>query len=72
MAAGTKETAGRFRIEAGCRRGHGEDDVISNMPNCLFGDSVPMAIGVNGIDDTGMHAYGLSGKPADIIDLQSS
>lgn len=64
MATDTKGIAERFRIEAD----HGEDNVIFDMSDCLFDDSVPMAIGVDGIDDMDMHVY----KPADIIDLQSS
>lgn len=72
MATDTKEIAKRFRIEADYWRDYGEDNVIFNMSNYPFNGSVLMAIGVNGIDDMDMHVYALFGKPADIIDLQSS
>ena len=68
----TKEIAKRFRIEADYWRDYDEDNVIFNMSNYLFNDSVLMAIGVNGIDDMDMHVYELFDKLADIIDLQSS
>lgn len=72
MITDTKEIAKRFRIEADYRRDYDEDNVIFNMSNYLFNDSVLMAIGVNGIDDMDMHVYELFDKLADIIDLQSS
>lgn len=72
MITDTKEIAKRFRIEADYWRDYDEDNVIFNMSNYLFNDSVLMAIGVNGIDDMDMHVYELFDKLADIIDLQSS
>lgn len=72
MITDTKEIAKRFRIEADYWRDYDEDNVIFNMSNYLFNDSVLMAIGVNGIDDIDMPVYELFDKLADIIDLQSS
>lgn len=65
MATDTKEIAAHMRIEADYRRDYRKDDVISNVSNHL-----PMAFGVDGIDETDMPVYGLFDKWADIIDPQ--
>lgn len=70
MITDTEKTAGRFRIEADYRRGYRKDDVIFDAPNHLSNDSLPMAFGIDGIDEMDMPVYGLFDKPADIIDLQ--
>jgi hypothetical protein len=68
----TKEIAKRLRTEADYWRDYRKDNIIFNMPNYLFNDSVLMALGVNGIDDMDMPVYELFDKLADIIDPQSS
>lgn len=49
MITDTKEIAKRLRIEADYRRNYRKDNVIFDVPNYLFSDSVLMAFGVNGI-----------------------
>ena len=70
MIADTKGIAERLRIEADYRRDYRKDNVIFDVPNHPFSDSVPMAFGVNGIDGMDMPVYELSDKMADIIDRQ--
>ena len=70
MIADTEKIAGRFRIEADYRRNYRKGNVIFDVPNYLFSDSVPMAFGVNGMDETDMSVYGPFGKIADIIGQQ--
>lgn len=72
MITDTKEIAKRLRTEADYWRDYRKDNIIFNMPNYLFNDSVLMALGVNGIDDMDMPVYKLFDKLADIIDPQSS
>lgn len=68
MITDTKEIAKRFRIEADCWRNYRKDNLIFDVPNHLFGDSVLMAFGVNGIDEMDTPVYELFDKLADIID----
>lgn len=70
MIADTKEIAKRLRIEADYWRNYRKDNVIFDVPNHLFSDSVLMAFGVNGIEEMGMPVYELFDKLADIIDPQ--
>lgn len=70
MITDTKEIAKRLRIEADYWRNYRKDNVIFNVPDYLFSDSVLMAFGVNGIDEMDMPVYELFGKMADIIDQQ--
>lgn len=70
MITDTKEIAARLRIEADYRRNYRKDNLIFDVPNYLFSDSVPMAFGVNGIEEMDMPVYELFGKMADIIDRQ--
>lgn len=70
MITDTKEIATRLRTEANYRRNYRKDNLISNVPNHLFNDSVPMAFGVNGIEEMGMPIYESFDKLADIIDPQ--
>lgn len=70
MITDTKEMAKRLRIEADYWRNYRKDNVIFDMPNYLFSDSVLMAFGVNGIDEIDMPVYELFDKMADIIDQQ--
>lgn len=51
MITDTKEIAERLRIEADYRRDYRKDNVVFDVPNYLFSDSVPMAFGFNGIDE---------------------
>ena len=70
MITDTKKIAERFRIEADYWRNYRKDNVIFDVPNYLFSDSVLMAFGVNGIDEIDMPVYELFDKIADIIDQQ--
>lgn len=70
MITDTKEIAKRLRIEADYWRNYRKDNVIFDVPNYLFSDSVLMAFGVNGIEEMGMPVYELFDKLADIIDPQ--
>lgn len=70
MIADTKEIAKRLRIEADYWRNYRKDNVIFDVPNYLFSDSVLMAFGVNGIDGMDIPVYELFDKMADIIDQQ--
>ena len=70
MITDTREIAKRFRVEADYRRDYRKDHVIFDVPNYLFSDSVPMAFGVNGIEEMDMPVYELFDKLADIIDPQ--
>lgn len=70
MITDTKEIAKRLRIEADYWRNYRKDNVIFNVPNYLFSDSVLMAFGVNGIDEMDTPVYELFDKMADIIDQQ--
>lgn len=70
MITDTKEIAEHLRTEADYRRDYRKDDLIFNVPNHLFDDSVPMAFGVNGMEEMGMPVYELFDKLADIIDPQ--
>lgn len=70
MITDTKEMAARLRIEADYWRNYRKDDLISDVPNYLFSDSVLMAFGVNGTEETDMPVYELFDKMADIIDRQ--
>ena len=70
MITDTKEMTKRLRIEADHRRDYRKDNVIFDVPNHLFSDSVPMAFGVNRIDGMDMPVYELFDKMADIIDRQ--
>lgn len=70
MITDTKEIAKRLRIEADYWRNYRKDNVIFNVPNYLFSDSVLMAFGVNGIDEMDMPVYELFDKMADSIDQQ--
>jgi hypothetical protein len=70
MITDTKRIAERFRIEADYWRNYRKDNVIFDVPNYLFSDSVLMAFGVNGIDEMDMPVYELFDKMADIIDPQ--
>ena len=73
MTADTKETAERLRTEADHRRGHDEEDTVSNMSNCRFTESVPIAFGMDDMDIyADMPVCGLSDKSAGLIDPQSS
>lgn len=72
MITDTKEIAKRLRTEANCWRNYRKDNLISDVPNYLFGDSVLMAFGVNGIEEMDMPVYELFDKLADLIDSQSS
>lgn len=68
MITDTKEIAKRFRIEADYWRNYRKDNIIFDVPNCLFSDSVLMAFGANGIEEMDMPVYELFDKLADIID----
>lgn len=70
MTTDTEKIAGRFHIEADYRRNYRKGNVIFDAPNYPLNDSLPMAFGVNGMDETDMPIYGLFDKPADIIDPQ--
>lgn len=70
MITDTKEIAKRLRIEADYWRNYRKDNVIFDVPNYLFSDSVLMAFGVNGIEEMGMPVYELFDKLADTIDSQ--
>lgn len=70
MITDTKEITKRLRIEADYWRNYRKDNVIFDVPNYLFSDSVLMAFGVNGIDGMDMPVYELFDKMADIIDQQ--
>ena len=70
MITDTKEIAERLRTEANYRRNYRKDNLIFDVPNYLFNDSVPMAFGVNGIEEMDMPVYELFDKLADIIDPQ--
>lgn len=72
MITDTKEIAKRLRIEANYWRNYRKDNLISDVPNYLFSDSVLMAFGVNGIEEMDMPVYELFDKLADLIDSQSS
>lgn len=72
MITDTKEIAKRLRTEANYRRNYRKDNLISDVPNYLFSDSVLMAFGVNGIEEMDMPVYELFDKLADLIDSQSS
>lgn len=68
MITDTKEIAKRFRIEADYWRNYRKDNLIFDVPNYLFSDSVLIAFGVNGIEAIDMPVYELFDKLADIID----
>lgn len=70
MITDTKEIAKRLRIEANYWRNYRKDNLISDVPNYLFSDSVLMAFGVNGIEEMDMPVYELFDKLADLIDSQ--
>lgn len=70
MITDTKEIAKRLRIEADHWRDYRKDNVIFDVPNHPFSDSMLMAFGVNGIDGMDMPVYDLFDKMADIIDRQ--
>lgn len=70
MITDTKEITKRLRIEADYWRNYRKDNVIFDVPNYLFSDSVLMAFDVNGIDEMDMPVYELFDKMADIIDQQ--
>ena len=70
MITDAKEIAARLRIEADYWRTYRKDNLISDVPNYLFSDSVLMALGVNGIEEMDMPVYELFDKLADIIDPQ--
>lgn len=70
MITDTKEIAKRLRIEADYWCNYRKDNVIFDVPNYLFSDSVLMAFGVNDIEEMGMPVYELFDKLADIIDPQ--
>lgn len=70
MITDTKEIVKRLRIEADYWRNYRKDNVIFDVPNYLFSDSVLMAFGVNGIEEMGMPVHELFDKLADIIDPQ--
>lgn len=70
MITDTKEITKRLRIEADYWRNYRKDNVIFDVPNYLFSDSVLMAFGVNRIDGMDMPVYELFDKMADIIDQQ--
>ena len=70
MITDTKKIAEHFRIEADCWRNYRKDNVIFDMPDYLFSDSVLTAFGVNDIDEMDMPVYKLFDKMADIIDQQ--
>lgn len=70
MITDMKEIAKRLRIEADYWRNYRKDNVIFDVPNYLFSDSVLMAFGVNGIDEMDMPVYELFDKMANIIDQQ--
>lgn len=70
MITDTKEIAKRLRIEADYWRNYRKDNVIFDVPNYLFSDSVLMAFGVNDIDEMDMPVYELFDKMADTIDQQ--
>ena len=68
MITDTKEIAKRFRIEADYWRNYRKDNLIFDVPNYLFSDSVLRAFGVNDIEEMDMPVYELFDKLADIID----
>lgn len=70
MITDMKEIAKRLRIEADYWRNYRKDNIIFDVPNYLFSDSVLMVFGVNGIDEMNMPVYELFDKMADIIDQQ--
>lgn len=70
MITDTKEIAKRLRIEADYWRNYRKDNVIFDVPDYMFSDSVLMAFGVNGIDEMDMPIYELFDKMADIINQQ--
>ena len=72
MISDLTEIAKRLRIEANYWRNYRKDNLISDVPNYLFSDSVLMAFGVNGIEEMDMPVYELFDKLADLIDSQSS
>ena len=72
MITDMKEIAKRLRTEANYWRNYRKDNLISDVPNYLFSDSVLMAFGVNGIEEMDMPVYELFDKLADLIDSQSS
>lgn len=64
MITDTKEIAERLRTEADYWRNYRKDNLISDVPNYLFSDSVLMAFGVNGIEEMDMPVYELFDKLA--------
>ena len=72
MISDLTEIAKRLRTEADYWRNYRKDNLISDVPNYLFSDSVLMAFGVNGIEKMDMPVYELFDKLADLIDSQSS
>ena len=67
MITDIKEIAKRLRTEADYWRDFHEDDIIFDMSNCVFTESV---LTVFGIDDLDMPVYDLFAKLADLIDSQ--
>ena len=73
MATGTEGIAERLRTEADCRRDRNGEDTVSNMSNCRFTESVPIAFGTDGMDIyADMPVCEPFDKSADPIDPQSS
>ena len=70
MITDTKKIAERFRIEADYWRNYRKDNVIFDVPNYLFSDSVLTAFGINDVNEMAMPVYELFDKLADIIDQQ--
>lgn len=67
MITDTKEIATRLRAEANYWRDYNEDDIIFDMSNYIFTESVLTALGV---DDMDMPVHELFDNLADIIDPQ--
>ena len=73
MTTDTEGIAERLRTEAGYRRDYDGEDTVSNMSNCRFTESVPIAFGMGDMDIyADMPVYGLFDKLANLIDSQSS
>ena len=72
MTSDLTAIAKRLRTEADYWRDYNGDDTVSNMPDCLFTESVLMAFGMGDMDIyADMPAYELFDRLADLIDPQS-
>lgn len=71
MAADMKGIAERLRTEADYRRDRNGEDTVSDMSNCRFTESAPIAFGMDDMDIyADPPAYEPFDKSADLIDPQ--